>query len=109
MFAGPIGTRRAIWQSWNYADGHSRLEYPIGTVLYQTPGWISNIRFSPQGDRIAFMDHPALWDNRGVVCVVDLAGHVQVLSGEYESEQGVAWPAGRKSGSLRLQKAPTSI
>ncbi len=88
------------WADWDpqgnlavveYADGHSRLEYPIGTVLYQSPGWISNIRFSPQGDRIAFMDHPALWDNRGVVCVVDLSGHVQVLSGEYESEQGVAW------------------
>jgi serine/threonine protein kinase len=88
------------WADWDpqgnlavvdYVDGHSRLEYPIGTVLYQSQGWISNIRFSPQGDRIAFMDHPALWDNRGTVCVVDLSGHLQVLSGEYESEQGVAW------------------
>ncbi len=62
------------WADWdaqgnlavvNYVDGHSRLEYPIGKVVYQTGGWISNIRFSPQGDKIAFMDHPALWDNRG--------------------------------------------
>jgi eukaryotic-like serine/threonine-protein kinase len=88
------------WADWdaqgnlavvNYVDGHSRLEYPIGKVLYQSRGWISNIRVSPHGDRIAFMDHPALWDNRGAVCVVDLAGHVQTLTGEYESEQGVAW------------------
>jgi len=88
------------WADWDsqgnmavvdYVDAHSRLEYPIGKVLYQSRGWISNIRFSPQGDHIAFMDHPALWDNRGAVCVVDLSGHVQVLSGEYESEQGVAW------------------
>jgi eukaryotic-like serine/threonine-protein kinase len=88
------------WADWDaldnlavvdYVDGHSRLEYPIGKVLYASRGWISNIRFSPQGDRIAFMDHPALWDNRGTVCVVDLAGHVQILTGEYESEQGVAW------------------
>jgi WD40 repeat protein len=78
-------------------DGHSRLEYPIGRVLYQSTGWISNIRFSPQGDRIAFMDHPALWDNRGTVWVVDLAGHAQALSSEYESEQGIAWhPKGRE-------------
>lgn len=78
-------------------DGHSRLEYPIGRVLYQSTGWISNIRFSPQGDRIAFMDHPALWDNRGTVWVVDLAGHAQALSSEYESEQGIAWhPNGKE-------------
>jgi eukaryotic-like serine/threonine-protein kinase len=72
-------------------DGHSRLEYPIGKVLFQSGGWISNIRFSPQGDKIAFMDHPTLWDNRGTVCVVDLAGHEKTLTGEWESEQGVAW------------------
>jgi eukaryotic-like serine/threonine-protein kinase len=88
------------WADWDaqgnlavvdYVDGHSRVEYPTGKVLYQSRGWISNIRFSPQGDRIAFMDHPALWDNRGAVCVVDLSGHVQALTREYESEQGVAW------------------
>ena len=94
------------WADWdtqnhlavvNYVDGHSRLEYPIGKMLYQSGGWIGNIRFSPQGDRIAFMDHPALWDNRGKICVADLAGHVQALTGEYESEQGLAWhPSGKE-------------
>jgi serine/threonine protein kinase len=74
-------------------DGHSRLEYPIGKVLFQSGGWISNIRFSPQGDKIAFMDHPRLWDNRGAVCTVDLAGHEKTLTGEWESEQGIAWRA----------------
>lgn len=93
------------WADWNnnqlavvhYVDGRSRLEYPIGTVLYQAGGWISNIRFSPQGDKIAFMDHPALWDNRGTVGVVDLAGHVRTLSREWESESGLAWrPDGKE-------------
>jgi Tol biopolymer transport system component len=66
-------------------------------VLYQSSGWIGNIRFSPQGDKISFMDHPTPWDNRGSVCVVDLAGHVRTLSGEWESEQGVAWrPDGKE-------------
>src|ERR1700722_9308109 len=72
-------------------EGHSRLEYPIGNVLYQSGGWISNIRISPRDDKIAFMDHRALWDNLGVVCVVDLAGKVQTLTQEWESEQGLAW------------------
>ncbi len=94
------------WADWDrsgtlavvhYAEGHSRLEYPVGNVLYQSAGWISSIRFSPKGNLIAFMDHPAIWDNRGTVCVVDLAGHVQVLSKEWESENGVAWrPDGRE-------------
>ena len=102
------------WADWdtqgnlavvNYVDGHSRLEYPIGKLLYQTGGWISNIRFSPQGDSIAFMDHPALWDNRGTVCVVDRSGHVQALTPEYESEQGVAWhPNGKEIWFTAIEK-----
>ena len=88
------------WADWNaknelavvhYVDGHSRLEFPIGTVLYQSGGWISDIRFSPKGDRIAFMDHHHLWDDRGVVSVVDLAGHIQTLTHEWESESGLCW------------------
>ena len=102
------------WADWNAAgelavvrnvDGHSRIEFPIGTVLYQSGGWISNIRFSPRGDQIAFMDHPALWDNRGAVCVVDLSGHVRALSGEWESEQGLAWrPDGKEIWFTAIQK-----
>ncbi|HLV86656.1 MAG TPA: protein kinase [Candidatus Sulfotelmatobacter sp.] len=72
-------------------EGHSRLEFPVGHVLYQSGGWISHIRFSPRGDKIAFLDHPALWDNRGTVCVVDLKGQVRTLSPEWESEHGLAW------------------
>jgi len=88
------------WADWDgsgnlavvhYVDGKCRLEYPIGKVLYQTAGFISNIRFSPRFDQIAFMDHPALWDNRGNVSVTDLSGHVRALTQEWESEQGLAW------------------
>lgn len=88
------------WADWdaqgnlavvNYVDGHSRLEYPIGKALYQSNGWISDIRFSPQGDVIAFIDHPSLWDSRGKVCVSDLQGHVRGLTADYESAQGMAW------------------
>jgi Tol biopolymer transport system component len=78
-------------------EGVSRLEYPLGTVLNQSSGWISHIRFSPQGDAIAFLNHPALWDNRGTVCVIDLRGQVQTLTVEWESESGLAWsPNGKE-------------
>jgi eukaryotic-like serine/threonine-protein kinase len=86
-------------------DGHSRLEYPIGNVLYQTSGWISNIRFSPQYDKIAFMDHPTNWDNLGTLCVVDLSGHVRTLGGKWESEQGLAWrPDGKEIWFTAVEK-----
>jgi hypothetical protein len=88
------------WADWDgkgglavvhHAEGLSRLEYPVGHVLYESGGWISHIRFSPRSDRIAFLDHPALWDDRGSVCVTDLAGHVIVLSSGWGSEDGLAW------------------
>src|SRR5712692_624502 len=37
------------------AGGRNRLEYPIGKVLYETPGWISHLRVSPRGDEVAFI------------------------------------------------------
>jgi serine/threonine protein kinase len=73
------------------AQGRDRIEYPIGHALYQSKGWISHLRFSPQGDKIAFMDHPVLWDDRGSVCYIDLSGQLTVLSPEWESEDGLAW------------------
>jgi eukaryotic-like serine/threonine-protein kinase len=94
------------WADWDekgglavvhYIEGQSRLEYPIGKVLYQSGGWISNIRISPSGDLIAFMDHPALWDNRGVLSVVEMSGKVRMLCGGWESESGLAWrPDGKE-------------
>jgi serine/threonine protein kinase/Tol biopolymer transport system component len=77
-----------------HVNGQSRLEYPIGKVLYQTSGSISDPRFSPAGDRVAFMDHPAASDDRGSVCVTDLAGHVTTLSSGWESEEGLKWAPG---------------
>ncbi len=70
---------------------------PSGKVLYQNDGHISHIRFSPDGKRIAFMDHPIYSDDRGVLAVVDLEGNKKDLTPSYESEQGLAWsPDGRE-------------
>ncbi|MGH9896539.1 MAG: hypothetical protein ACREA0_31975, partial [bacterium] len=68
-----------------------QLEYPVGKVLYRTAeGFIGNIRISPQGDRIAFLDHPQSGDDQGSVVVVDLSGKVTRLV-ENWSERGLAW------------------
>jgi Tol biopolymer transport system component len=68
-----------------------RLEYPVGKVLYETGGWISHIRFSRDGRRIAFADHPVLQDDRGFVDLVDLQGARKVLTGEWSGVQSVSW------------------
>ncbi|PYV47911.1 MAG: hypothetical protein DMG94_04710, partial [Acidobacteria bacterium] len=77
------------------ANGQSRIEYPIGKVLYQTPGWIGNLRFSAKGDRIAFIDHNLLGDDGGTISVVDLNGKKTDLTDRWASAVGAAWsPSG---------------
>ncbi len=80
----------------HHAGGRDRIEYPIGTVIYQSNGWISHLRFSPKADKIAFMNHPALWDDRGSVFVIDLNGHLRQLTPDWGSEDGLAWRADGK-------------
>jgi len=72
--------------------GRIRLEYPIGKVLYETGGWISNPRISPKGDMIAFIDHPLQGDTIGAVAIVDLAGHEKAISRQQPGgAMGLAW------------------
>ena len=63
----------------------------IGNVLYKPSGWITYARVSPQGDRIAFLDHPQLGDIGGSVSVLDLKGKKTTLSSGWKSLQGLAW------------------
>jgi hypothetical protein len=77
-----------------YVNSRSRLEFPVGKVLYETDGWISHMRISPKGDFVAFLDHEVQWDDRGRVMVVDQSGSTKKLSEEWSREQGLAWSAG---------------
>ena len=71
--------------------GGDLLEYPIGNVLYQTSGYVSDIRISPDGTKVAFLDHQWWMDDRGRLKMVDAAGQVTTLSDEYWAIEGVAW------------------
>ena len=88
----PDGTALAVVR---WVDGQNQLEYPAGTVLYKSAGHLNHPRISPNGDRVAFMDHPTQLNTRGWVAVVDLTGKKMMQSGEWSSEEGLAWaPAG---------------
>jgi eukaryotic-like serine/threonine-protein kinase len=78
-------------------NGQNQLEFPIGKALYQTGGWIGHPRVSPNGDKIAFIDHPVQGDDKGSLVLVDLAGNKKTLSGEWFTVQGLAWhPSGKE-------------
>jgi Tol biopolymer transport system component len=88
----PDGSALAVVHT---VGGKRRLEYPIGKVLYETAGWVSHIRFSPKGDRLAFIDHPLRGDDGGTVSVVDLNGKKSDLTERWASAFGLAWsPSG---------------
>jgi len=69
----------------------NRLEYPIGKVLFETTGWVGQIRVSPKGDVVAFVDHPFANDDGGRVAIVDLAGKKTNLTQIYATIQGLVW------------------
>jgi Tol biopolymer transport system component len=84
----PDGSDLAIIRE---VDGKDRLEFPAGHMLCESGGYLSDLRFSPKGDCIAFYEHPFRWDDRGSVNVVDLKGRKTRLSDGYSGEEGLAW------------------
>ncbi len=78
-----------------------RLEYPIGKVLLEGTDWISDIRVSPDGQRVALFRHPPgsanSVDDRGDVVLVDRSGNVRAISTGWESLEGLSWaPSGKE-------------
>jgi len=72
--------------------GKVRLEYPLGKVLYETAGWISHMRISPDGTQVAFIDHQYARDDGGSVAIVDKSGNKKTLTTlNFVSAQGLAW------------------
>ena len=90
----PDGKRTAIVRCSGTSE---TLEFPSGTVLFHTSGYISSVRVSREGDAIAFADHPVMGDDRGYVTLVDLQGKSKRLTPEWGSLRGLAWdPSGKE-------------
>jgi WD40 repeat protein len=81
-------------------NGHWRLEYPIGRVLFDGINWISHPKISPDGKWIAFADHQnPTGDDEGTLAVIGSDGKEnnkeKILSSGWTTLQGVSWsPAG---------------
>jgi eukaryotic-like serine/threonine-protein kinase len=83
---GPDGSLAVSY----HTEGKARLEFPIGTLRYESATWISHVRVSPKGDMVAFIDHDAPVGDGGVVRVVGSNLNAQ-LTRDYGSAQGLAW------------------
>jgi eukaryotic-like serine/threonine-protein kinase len=79
-------------------NGHWRLEYPIGKVLFDGINWISHPKISPDGKWIAFADHQNNFgDDEGSIAVIGSDGKdkERILSSGWATLQGIVWsPAG---------------
>jgi eukaryotic-like serine/threonine-protein kinase len=72
-----------------------RLEYPLGTPLYESASRVFAPRVSPAGDSVAFfeLDVSGLWS----VVLVDRSGQRQILSKDWADWWNLAWsPDGRE-------------
>ena len=73
------------------------VEFPIGTVIYSVTGgkWLSDVRVSPHGDAVAFLEHPLAGDDAGFVKRIELHGNKRSVSRFWLSVRGLVWdPAG---------------
>jgi serine/threonine protein kinase/Tol biopolymer transport system component len=78
-------------------DGRHRMEYPIGSVLYETQSLRapSTVRISPGGDLVAFFDFGEAGDYS--LNVIGAKRPRQVLSRGWRAVGGVAWsPSGKE-------------
>jgi dipeptidyl aminopeptidase/acylaminoacyl peptidase len=89
----PDGSTLAIVHDRGATD---LLEYPVGKILHESAGYLSEPRVSPDGSRVAFFEHPARYDDRGWLKVTDRSGTVTTRAGEFWGVEGLAWsPDGR--------------
>jgi Tol biopolymer transport system component len=90
----PDGKQLAIVRDMG---GKNRLEFPIGKVIHESPGWISSPRVSPDGDRVAFIEHPQPGDDSGGVHVINRQGIDKILADNFLTIEGLAWaPNGKE-------------
>jgi len=100
-------TENVVFADWSragelavvrYVDGKRQLEYPLGTPLFETAGWIAFPRVSPGGDSVAFYTEPS--DAApGELLVTDRKGTLRRLVTDFVDTglTGLAWaPSGEE-------------
>jgi eukaryotic-like serine/threonine-protein kinase len=69
----------------------SRLEYPIGKVLYEAANWLRAVRVSPDGKRLAFIDCLQRGNNDGRLKIIDANGKLLLDGPLVRGAGSIAW------------------
>ena len=87
----PDGKQLAVIRT---ATSHGRLEYPVGTLRYESKQMLRRVRIAPDGKRIAFLEgSPGGW----TVNVLEPDGAKRALTQPYTLINRVVWhPSGRE-------------
>jgi DNA-binding winged helix-turn-helix (wHTH) protein/Tol biopolymer transport system component len=106
------------------------VEMPAGHVVYRSSGRFTDLRASPDGKFVAFIEHPSRDDDGGHIQIAEANGNTREIGGPWASASGLTWaPSGRevwfsasKGGALRslyavsvrgelrhISNAPTSL
>jgi Tol biopolymer transport system component len=91
----PDGTELAVVRQ---VEGRWRVEFPIGTVLYETDAFLAYPAVSPAGDEVAFLEFSARDPGVSTIALVDRSGRKRLLSGESMVMPRPFWR--RESGDL---------
>ena len=90
----PDSSRMAVLR---YGPHPESVEYPRSKTLYESTGWLSDVRVSPSGNEVAFMEHLVMGDDAGNIAFIDGKGALHTLSAGWSSAEGLAWaPSGRE-------------
>jgi eukaryotic-like serine/threonine-protein kinase len=87
----PSGEHLAIVRSGGDAGGQSQIEFPVGRVLYKTPGSIRFLRVARDARRVAFVEDATGRGVGGRVGVVDVEARATMLTDPLASVRGLAW------------------
>ena len=76
-------------------NGKYRVEYPRGTMIYESEHWLDYARISPNGKYVAVAEMVSIDGDAGAVVVVDRSGKVVLHTPRFVSFEGLAWsPSG---------------
>jgi eukaryotic-like serine/threonine-protein kinase len=84
----PDGSQLAIVRG---LGSQCRLEFPVGKTLLESAGSLTDLRISPSGDKIAFLQRLGYNDDLGSVALVDANGRKKILTNEKYEVMDLAW------------------